>query len=139
MYRLTDSDSIIRIADGATIGADPANTDYAAFLRWCADGNEPLPYAPPPFNLEPALERLRAMRRPIIADLVGMLAVGDIAPDDVPAVKTAIQQLKDITKHPSLKAATSDEDFDAKAKALYSSYAAALPASVRVAYRDATR
>ena len=22
---------------------DPANTDYQAFLAWCAEGNEPLP------------------------------------------------------------------------------------------------
>jgi hypothetical protein len=22
---------------------DPANTDYQAFLTWCAEGNEPLP------------------------------------------------------------------------------------------------
>ena len=39
MYKLTDTDSIIRIADGASIPADPANTDYANYLEWVADGN----------------------------------------------------------------------------------------------------
>jgi hypothetical protein len=34
---------IKRIADNAFIPFDPANTDYQAFLAWCAEGNEPLP------------------------------------------------------------------------------------------------
>ena len=32
-----------RIADTAFIPFDPANTDYQEYLRWLADGNEPLP------------------------------------------------------------------------------------------------
>lgn len=49
MYRLTDSPSIIvRIADGAHIPADPANTDYQQYLRWLEEGNTPLPPDPPP-------------------------------------------------------------------------------------------
>ena len=39
MYKLTDTDSIIRIADKAYIPNDPANTDYANYLKWVADGN----------------------------------------------------------------------------------------------------
>jgi hypothetical protein len=26
-----------------SIPFDPANTDYQAFLRWCEEGNQPLP------------------------------------------------------------------------------------------------
>lgn len=48
MYRLTDSPSIVaRIADGAHIPADPANTDYQAYLAWRDAGNDPEPYQPP--------------------------------------------------------------------------------------------
>jgi hypothetical protein len=48
MYQLTTTNSIIRLGDGATIPADSDNTDYAAYLRWWAEGNTPLPAAPPP-------------------------------------------------------------------------------------------
>ena len=34
---------VIRTSDNAVIPFDPANTDYQEFLRWCSEGNEPLP------------------------------------------------------------------------------------------------
>ena len=43
MYKLTQSTSILRIKDGAGIPADPANSDYAAYLTWLSEGNIPEP------------------------------------------------------------------------------------------------
>ena len=41
MYKLTNTTTIIRIADKSSIPNDPANTDYAAYLEWLEDGNTP--------------------------------------------------------------------------------------------------
>jgi hypothetical protein len=37
------SDWILRVLDNANIPFDPANTDYQQYLKWVAEGNEPLP------------------------------------------------------------------------------------------------
>ena len=43
MYRLTDSDAVIRIADKACIPADPGNRDRLEYLQWLDAGNTPDP------------------------------------------------------------------------------------------------
>jgi hypothetical protein len=49
MYRLFPDNfmgaaqCIKRIADNALIPFDPANTDYAEYLKWLDEGNAPLP------------------------------------------------------------------------------------------------
>lgn len=54
MYKQTKTPSITRIADGASIPADPDNNDYRGYLKWIAEGNTPLPadIPPPPTPLE---------------------------------------------------------------------------------------
>ena len=42
-YKLTNSSSIIRIQDGASIPTAPGNVDYDNYLLWVAAGNTPTP------------------------------------------------------------------------------------------------
>lgn len=48
MYQLTETTTILRLADNAYIPAEPTNIDYQEYLNWVAAGNEPLPYEAPP-------------------------------------------------------------------------------------------
>ena len=43
-YKLTFfNNAIQRLSDNAFIPMDEANTDYQEYLKWVAEGNEPLP------------------------------------------------------------------------------------------------
>lgn len=62
MYRLTDSDNVVRIADGAVIPPDPRNRDYRDFQDYVAGGGVVESYTPPPITVENVVaERVRRL------------------------------------------------------------------------------
>lgn len=42
-YKLAVYGGVFRLSDGAFIPFDPANTDYIAYLKFLAEGGQPLP------------------------------------------------------------------------------------------------
>lgn len=102
MYKLTNSTSIIR-ADGAVIPADPANTDYAQYLAWLAEGNTPEPADLPDPSIARAakLAEVRELREGILNRLAGIAFAAQLEGDTATtaAYITARLALLDITKN----------------------------------------
>lgn len=48
MYKLTNTNYVIRIEDNAFIPDELSNLDYQEYLSWVAEGNTPLPKDPEP-------------------------------------------------------------------------------------------
>ena len=74
VYKLTNGSSIQRLADNAFIPPDPANTDYAAYLKWLEEGNTPddADPVPEPVVATPTVEELQAQLAAISSQLAAL-------------------------------------------------------------------
>jgi hypothetical protein len=94
MYKLTDTTTIIRLADKAHIPNDPANTDYANYLKWVADGNTATAADAIP---DPTYQENRVAEYPPIGDQLDLLYKDMLADkgDKTGAWFTAVKTVKD--------------------------------------------
>lgn len=78
MYRLTNGSEVLRIADGAVIPADPANTDYKRYQAWVTAGNRAAPYvASVPQSVTPLQASRALLLAGLLDDVEAAIAIAD--------------------------------------------------------------
>lgn len=92
MYRLTETpDVILFVDDGVYIPADPANSDYQAYLAWVAANNAAEPYTPLPAAVPQSIS-MRQARLALMA--AGQLAAVSAAIDALPTPQREAAQIE---------------------------------------------
>ena len=97
MYKLTDSNSVIRLADGACIPFAKGNRDFCIYEEWLAGGNIPQPAHTDEELLEIAkATKLSDLKAKLVASDYKCLKFvdGDLTAEEYATVKTERQSLR---------------------------------------------
>ncbi len=115
MYKLTNSQFIIR-ADGVCIPADPANTDYAAYLAWVEAGNTPDPADVPPVvvpDVTPRQIRMALSRAGLRTSVEAAIAAGSQDLKDWYEFSTTFQRTQPLVVQMGVDLGQTPEQLDA--------------------------
>lgn len=106
MYKLTNTDGVIRLSDGAMIPDDPANADRAEYDAWVSGGGVPAPsdepQGPSPLDQITAIESStmipRVTREFMIAamELEGSRMTPLMTPEALYAANIGYRRLRDM-------------------------------------------
>lgn len=104
MYKRTDTDAVIRLADDAYIPADKSNSGYANYLDWLKEGNEPeAADAPQPPSIQSQIDTLetaskipRVTREFMLAVMEKEATDAGVTQADLYAANVGYRKLKDL-------------------------------------------